>query len=162
MYQVFRSRGGDRFSPLVPPLSGTSIKDTTATWGRKYFYKVQTLTVHGKAVISGGVTEPVAAVPVDLTPPAPPIGLTASITATGWKLLWIQIHERDLAGFRIYRRLDGSNDWKLLGEVEKSTSMFIDDKLPAKAQLWYYAITSIDNSEPPNESERSVEAKGRR
>lgn len=161
-YQVMRSLRGDSFSPLGEPTSETRLEDNTVSVGRTYFYQVQTQTLHDGAVVSGGVTEPISAAPIDLIPPAPPVGLTATISTDGFKLLWIQVHESDLKGFRVYRRLDGSEQWILLGEVTVPSTLFIDTKPPEKTARWFYAVTAIDNAQPPNESERSIEALGKR
>lgn len=161
-YQVFRSRGGGAFAPLGSPVAATGFVDTRVANGKKYFYKVQAVSIHEKSRVAGGKTEAVAAVPVDRTPPAPPRGVTAVRTADGIKIIWDESPERDLKGYRIYRRTDLSAKPVKIGEVNVPYTMFVDKKPPAGAVRFFYSVTTFDRARPANESERSREAATRK
>jgi len=160
-YQVFRSRGGGEFVPLGEPVADTVFVDTKVTNGKKYFYQVQAVSIHPKNKVTGGKTEAVAAVPVDKTPPAPPLGVTAVKTARGIKIMWNGSTEKDLKGYRIYRRLPTDKKPQKIGEVDASTTTFTDTKVPPGEGVLIYSVSAFDKAHPPNESElaRSVTIK---
>lgn len=156
-YQVYRSTGGGAFQSLGDPVIVTHYTDTTPVNGRKYFYKVQSLSVYEQATVGGGETEAVAASSIDRTPPAPPSGVRGVRTAKSLKVFWEPVHENDLKGYRIYRRLAGEKKAVLLGEVNAPYVMFTDTAPPAGAGRVFYSVSSIDHQDPANESVHSPE-----
>ncbi len=156
-YQVYRSRGGGDFAPLGALVAGTNFVDTKVVNGKKYFYKVQAVSIHKKSQVTGGKTEAVAAVAVDKTPPAPPLGVNAVRTASGIKIIWEESAEKDLKGYRIYRRSALGKKPKKIGEVNAPYTMFVDKKVPAAGDSLTYSVTTFDKAKPANESEHSRE-----
>lgn len=157
LYQVYRSMGGGAFQPLGKPTGETSFVDTTPVNGRKYFYKVQSLSVYEQATVGGGESDVVAASSIDRTPPAPPVGVSGVRTATKIKIFWEPVNEPDLKGYRVYRRLAGEKKSTMIGEVKAPYVLFTDQKPPAGNERTFYSVSSIDGQEPPNESVRSPE-----
>jgi len=157
LYQVYRSMGGGAFQTIGKPVSDTRFVDTTPISGRKYFYKVQSLSVYEKATVGGGVTEVVGAESLDLTPPAPPAGVRGVRTATTIKIFWEPVNEKDLQGYRVYRRLPGEKKMTMVGEVNAPYVLFTDKAPPKDAARIFYAVSSIDTQDPANESVRSPE-----
>ncbi len=156
-YQVLRSLGGGSFAPVGQPVGTTSFTDTGVKNGRKYFYRVQAIEVYEQGRVGGGSTAPVAATPVDRTPPAPPLGVRAVKTGMGVKVFWQPGGESDLKGYRIYRRLPGDKAPVMIGEVDAPSVMFVDRNPPADAARLFYSVSSIDNRTPANESASSPE-----
>ncbi len=156
-YQVLRSLGGGSFAKVGKPVSGTTFTDTRVRNGRKYFYRVQAIEVYKQGRVGGGSTAPVAVTPVDRTPPAPPLGVRAVLTGRGVKVFWQPVEERDLKGYRVYRRLPGDRAPELIGEVDAPYTMFVDKNPPADAARIFYSVSSIDNHTPANESASSPE-----
>ncbi len=156
-YQVLRSLGGGSFVPVGKPVSATTFTDTRVRNGRKYFYRVQAVEVYKQGRVGGGFTAPVAATPVDRTPPAPPLGVRAVLTGMGVKVFWQPVNESDLKGYRVYRRLPGDRAPERIGEVEAPNIMFVDRNPPADAARIFYSVSSIDNHTPANESVSSPE-----
>ncbi len=154
-YQVFRSRGGGDFVPVGKPVTDPVFVDTRVANGKKYFYKVQAVSVHKKNLVTGGKTEAVAVIPVDKTPPAPPPEVTAVETSRGIKLIWEGSREKDLKGYRIYRRLGPGKKPRKIGEVDAATTVFVDTGIPAGATEIVYSVTAFDKAVPANESELS-------
>ncbi|MDD5760251.1 MAG: hypothetical protein PHI06_14355 [Desulfobulbaceae bacterium] len=104
----------------------------------------------------GLASHPVAVTPTDLTAPAPPRNLTGVLVAGGVKLLWERSTEKDLAGYRIYRRLPDSSTMALIGEVDRAEISFVD-ALSHAPEGCYWAITAFDKAVPTNESAFSKE-----
>ncbi|BCL62883.1 hypothetical protein DGMP_35760 [Desulfomarina profundi] len=156
-YQVLRSVGGKGFEKLGDPVGTTRYVDRQVRNGQKYFYKVQSLLVHGKELVEGEISREIAAVPVDRTPPLPPSGVTAVWTSGGVKIFWDKNEDSDLGGYRVYRRTADSDSYELLGDVDPVYTLFVD----ASAQdtiRYYWAVTAIDKAKPVNESDKSREA----
>jgi len=157
LYQVFRRTGGGAFQPLGKPVKETGFVDKTPINGRKYLYKVQSLSGYEQATVGGGETESVQASSIDRTPPAPPVGVRGVRTATAVKVYWEPVNEQDLKGYRVYRRLAGKKEIQLVGEVKAPYVMFTDQTPPANSARIFYSVSSIDTQEPANESVRSPE-----
>ena len=157
LYQVYRSMSGGDFRPLGKPTGSTSFVDSTPVNGRKYLYKVQSLSVYEQATVGGGESRVVAASSIDRTPPAPPTGVSGVRTATKVKIFWEPVKEADLKGYRVYRRLAGEKKSSMIGEVKAPYVLFTDQKPPAGSERIFYSVSSIDMQEPANESVRSPE-----
>ncbi|MBM9514359.1 fibronectin type III domain-containing protein [Desulfogranum marinum] len=156
-YQVLRSLGGGPFQPVGDLLDGTEYVDTDVTNNRKYFYQVQTISIYPQGAVGGGVSNNVAATPLDKTPPAVPNDVRGIKTGAGLKIFWSPVEESDLKGYRVYRRLPGDDAPQLVGEVLLPYTMFIDREPPATAARIYYSVSSIDKRTPANESTSSPE-----
>jgi len=156
-YQVKRSAGGKDYVNVGTPVDGTSYSDTTVRNGAKYFYTVQTLMVLEDELVDGAVTKEVVATPRDMTPPVAPSGVTAVATAVGTKVFWDKLDAADVKGYRVYKRAANSDDYELLGTIAPEYMLYVDKKVSGDVR-YYYAVTAIDGSTPPNESEKSREA----
>jgi len=156
-YQVSRSLGGAAFENIGEPVAAASFVDSQVSNGRKYFYRVQALTVYDKGTVGGGFSESIPATPVDQTPPAPPADVKAVHTASGIKIFWNAVQDNDLKGYRIYRRLPGEESFVEIGEVSAQFTLYDDQSAPEDVARLFYSVSSIDGSNPPNESVRSPE-----
>ncbi|MGW8192888.1 MAG: fibronectin type III domain-containing protein [Desulforhopalus sp.] len=156
-YQVLRSFGGKEMIKTGAPTSGTNYVDQQVVNGRKYFYAVQSLMVHDDELVEGKISEKVAVSPVDMTPPVAPSGVTAVRTDVGIKIFWDSSDEPDVTGYRVYRRAADKDKYELLGTVKAQYTLFVDSKAGDSVR-YYYAVTAIDQSSPPNESKKSREA----
>ncbi len=156
-YQVQRSVGGGEFQPVGQPVTETRFTDSGLTPGRTYYYRVQAVSVYDQATVAGGESAPVHATVRDLTPPPPPVGVRCVRTASSIKIFWEPVTEKDLKGYRVYRRLGGQDKPVLLGEVNAPYVMFTDTRPPARGERVFYSVSSIDSQQPANESTRSAE-----
>ncbi|WP_028579458.1 fibronectin type III domain-containing protein [Desulfogranum japonicum] len=161
-YQVYRSVSGKTFEPVGSLTEDTSFVDTQVANGRKYFYQVQTVSLYEEGTVGGGVSDTVSATPMDKTPPATPDGLRGIKTEVGIKVFWNPVKDKDVRGYRVYRRVEGENGPQFVGEVLLPYTMFIDRQPPGDAAQLYYSVTCIDQQEPANESARSLEVMIRR
>lgn len=156
-YQVSRSVGGAPFENIGEPVSDRSFVDTSVTNNRKYSYRVQAVTVYDKGTVGGGHSDSVQATPLDKTPPSPPTGVKAVRTASSVKIFWSPVQEKDLKGYRVYRRLPGNSAPEMIGEVNIPYTLYEDRSMPQDAVRLFYSVSAIDRSDPPNESASSPE-----
>lgn len=157
-YQVSRSEGGAPFVNIGEPVADTAYIDTTAANSRKYYYRVQALSVYAQGEVGGGLSESAAATPVDKTAPAVPVDVKAVRTQAGIKIFWNQVQDDDVNGYRIYRRQSAGGAPVLVGEVKIPYNLYEDKSAPAGAGRLLYSVSSFDRSDPPNESAKSREA----
>ena len=155
-YQLYRSGAGGPFVPVGDLLDTVEYVDTNVTNGEKYLYKVQAVTMYEKGQVVGKSSEAVESSPVDKTPPSVPTGAMAIQTAVEVKVVWDPVQNKDIKGYRIYRRVQGEKKSVKVGEVNAPSSLFAD-KTPPEADTWFYSVTSFDGSSPVNESEPSEE-----
>jgi len=156
-YQVSRSVGGAPFGNIGEPVADRSFVDTAVTNSRKYFYRVQAVTVYDKGTVGGGLSESVEATPMDQTAPVPPTDIKAVRTASAVKIFWDPVQEKDLKGYRVYRRLPGNSAPVMVGEVSVPYTLYEDRSAPPNVVRLFYSVSSIDQSDPPNESVSSPE-----
>ena len=161
-YQVYRSVSGQTFEPVGDPAGETTYVDTQVANGRKYFYQIQSVSLYEEGSVGGGVSDTVSATPMDKTPPATPDGLRGIKTDVGVKVFWNPVKGKDIRGYRVYRRVEGENAPRFVGEVLLPYTMFIDRKPPKDAVRLYYSVTCIDLQNPANESAGSSEVMIRR
>jgi len=158
-YQIFRSTDGETFHEMPGDLiDGLAYTDRGLRNGKTYLYKVRAMRLHAGTLAAGMASQPVSAVPRDLTPPAPPQKVRAVATAEGVKIIWETVAEPDLAGFRIYRRSAQSSTPELIGEVGGAGLSFLDAKPPKGRGVWYYSVSAFDQARPANVSTYSIEA----
>ena len=156
-YQIMRSVGGKDFVKIGEPVTSTSYKDKQVRNGQKYFYTVQSLMVLEGELVEGAATKAIAVSPRDMTPPVAPSGVTAVGTAVGTKIFWDKSDAADVAGYNVYRRAADKDDYELLGNVAPEYMLYVDKNVTGDVR-YYYAVTAIDGSTPPNESKKSREA----
>ncbi len=157
LYQVQRSKNNENFSNVGEVTTETQFVDSALNNGETYYYKVQSILQVEEDQVAGGLSEVVSVVATDLTPPAPPTGITAVQTSGGIKVFWDKSRESDVNGYRIYRRSGNEKTPKKIGDVSGVYAIFEDTNVSPDGS-YYYSITAYDTVEPPNESDRSQEA----
>ncbi len=155
-YAIYRGRKATEYKKITET-DTTSYRDITVTNGEQYFYRLRAFRVSRGDKVFGPVTEAVAGIARDFTPPLPPQNVNLVKTEDGITVFWDVVQEEDLAGFRIYRRAGDARP-KLLGEVHVPSLSFLDKSSPASQETWYYSVSTFDRARPPNESVFSNEA----
>ena len=156
-YEVFRSRDGKGFRPVSGSVSKTSYQDLAAKNDEKYSYKVRAVRHYKGSIAAGVASQVVSGIPSDRTPPVPPRAIKSVKIGKDIKISWASVPDKDLGGYRIYRRKATSKKPERIGSVAATATTFIDRK-PATGTV-YYSVTAYDHATPPNESTFSRETK---
>lgn len=156
-YQVLRKVEGGDFEKVGKPVKKTRFVDTGLKNGTKYSYKVQPVMLFGEDTVDGVASTVVTEIPIDVTPPPVPNGVLAIETGNGIRVIWDSSMNEDIAGYRIYRRTSESGKYIKVGSVTAPSTSFVDSKVEEEVR-YYYSVTAVDNSSPPNESGKSKEA----
>ncbi len=155
-YQVLRSLDGNAFAELGVAGKETNYTDNSVQNGQKYFYKIQSVFQVDGNVVGGGMSDVTTAVPVDLTPPEAPTGVTVVATSNGFKVFWENSPANDLQGYHVYRRAADQKKKERIGDVEAIYTIYEDNTVSADGQF-YYSVTAYDRTKPANESKSSAE-----
>jgi len=156
-YQVYRSLDNEKYEALGQPVADAVFKDVRVDNNKRYFYRIRTLRATGETLQAGAASRIVSAAPGDMTPPSAVLHLVAVRVGDEIRLAWQAVPDTDLAGYRIYRRDQDSQEPKFIGAVPGSENQFID-RQPVTAKRWYYSVTAFDAASPANESPPSMEA----
>ena len=156
-YNLYRSLPGSPFGERPvhgEPLSAPEYLDISVEIGHAYAYSVRTALPDAppfRESLSSPVVELVAE---DRFPPEPPRGLVAVKEGSGIRLFWDPNQEKDLSGYRVYRRADPSEDWVQVGRDPIPEALFLDTDVEV-GDRWAYQVRAVDRATPPNESSPS-------
>lgn len=164
-YRIMRKPvGAPAYTGLadVEPAASGSYLDKTFEWEQKYEYRITTVTQVGShginTAVEGDDSHPVEVFTRDIYPPAQPAGLQAVFSSVGQKpfidLTWAPNLESDLAGYNIFRRVEGAPFEKLNQQLVQ-TSSFRDENVEA-GKKYIYSVSAVDLR--GNESQRSAAA----
>ncbi len=122
--------------------------------GESYEYVVRVALAEGLPRREGESSERFRVVARDTFAPEAPTGLVVVQEGPAVRLFWNPNSERDLAGYRVYRR-QGSGAWERIGPELIDQPSFIHRDVAPDQRLSYY-VTAIDRAPEPNESEGSA------
>lgn len=154
-YQVLRSENGQQFTPVNDRVTATAFTDKTVAAGKSYQYKIKSSMSFEEEMIDGAESTAVAVKVMDKTAPSAVTGLTVVASAINVRVFWNPSDADDLAGYRIYKRAEDSTDFKKVGEVGSTQTIFIDNDA-VEGEKAYYAVSAFDTD--GNEGSRSKEA----
>lgn len=143
-YRVYRN------SVRAVDVAGGEWIDNSTEYGKEYRYAVQGITKTGTGDVESELSAETAVTPRDIFPPAVPGGLTAVPSAASIELAWDRNTEADLAGYRIYRSVDGG-PFERIGETPDLPAF--SDKKVDPGKTYRYAVSAFDRT--GNESPRS-------
>jgi hypothetical protein len=165
-YRVMRSPAGSNafigLADLEPNAEGFYL-DKTFAWETKYDYHFTSVTlVHSQGInmtVEGDDSKSVGTFTRDIYPPAQPTGLQAVFSSVGQKpfvdLTWAPNMESDLAGYNVFRRVEGGEPLKLNKQLVPVPSFRDDTAVPGKT--YSYFVSAVDARD--NESPRSAETR---
>jgi hypothetical protein len=133
-YRVYRS--GVRAADTVEP----RFEDTEYSEGAVNTYRIAAL--RGATGIEGVSSGELTVSVLDTVAPGPPTGLGITVVDAGAFLVWEAGPERDIAGYRVYRRESAGEDFSPLTALRMTTG-FTDPGFEAGFQ---YAVSAIDRS----------------
>ncbi len=159
-FHVYRANQPDGFLPR--PVNSSPITEMTWSDGglkndRPYWYQVRALAlVEGLPAMEGRGSEIIEVVPRDRIAPVAPGDLSALPVEQGVLLRWSSNAETDLAGYNIYRKIEGKGGFQRINEETVKETEFTDRALPPPGSSLSYCITAVDNASEPNERKRSA------
>jgi len=155
-YNVYRASSGEPFperSLNQLPLYETEYLDAAVEVGLRYVYVVRAVVADGFPLRESESSLPVGVEARDTFAPAAPQGLVAVQEGLAVRLFWNPNSERDIKGYRIYRRLH-PGPWVALGPGHVEQSTYVDGDVSVGRRL-SYRVTAIDRAAETNESEPS-------
>lgn len=157
-YQILRSLVSGQYTD--PPLQKTGPYDTTfidrnVSHGTTYYYKVQSLASASQNASPQTLSEEVATLSRDSTPPGIPSGFTGLYVKGVVRLYWNAPQSADLGGFNIYRSLNQAQDFRRMNDQPVLQDSY-EDRTVEEGKAYDYYVTAFDTTVPPNESQPSV------
>ena len=158
-YNIYRGVNPGRYDPRPvnrEPLPGTEFHDADLVNDQSYYYVVRAVENQQPPWQEGLQSAEVSAVPVDLTPPAPPRGVRAVAgPGTVVALSWEPNRESDLLGYLVYRS-DGPHrrPVPLIRTPFSAPSLY--DRSVESGGRYLYTVTAVDASARRNESAASA------
>ncbi len=168
IYRVYRQAEDQKQKTLVGEVSlgndsHFTITDSEIEWQKSYDYRAEIVTIIADAKkpevqVEGDDTPAVKVFADDVFPPAVPAGLQAVFSGPGQQpfidLVWAPVSDMDLAGYNVYRHVEGAAAVKINTELVKAPA-YRDVNVEA-GQRYLYSVTSVDAR--GNESAHSEEA----
>jgi hypothetical protein len=153
-FRVFRKPEGATEFALAATVAKPEWTDPEIQYGKQYEYLVQTVVNLGDNKVAEGELSPAFVIkPVDTFPPAVPAGLHATVGPASVELSWDPNGEADLAGYRVYRSVNGG-PFEKLAELQPVPAY--SDKAIQKDAAYRYQVSAFDRA--GNESPRSPAA----
>jgi predicted small lipoprotein YifL len=147
-YRVFRQWTNDKSAIELGTADKNEYIDRTSQWDTPYTYSV--VATKGRAESLPWIAgKPVSA--ADIYAPSVPAELSAFPSSDGIELTWRRSPESDLAGYFVYRSVNG-------GAFEKQGALvnvpIYSDRSVEHGKTYRYAVSAIDRK--ANESEKSA------
>ncbi len=121
------------------------------TFGERYYYVVRAVSLIGPALCESDNSEELLVAPVDVFPPAPPIEVSFVTGGEVVLLSWAPNKETDLLGYNIYRRQSPVTEWEKINPAVVQDTFYRDTTV-MPGVVYYYSLTAVDRTSPPNES----------
>jgi hypothetical protein len=143
-FRVFRKpEGADDFA-LAATVDHPEWTDAAAEYGKTTAYLVQALVkLDEDKFAESDLSNAVSLKPIDKFPPAAPVELHATVGPASVELSWEPNAEPDLAGYRVYRSVDGGA-FERVAEVAAVPTY--SDKAVERGKKYRYAIAAFDKA----------------
>jgi hypothetical protein len=157
-YRIYRRSGETSWLRVTPqPVTQNDFQDLAVLNDVEYTYKVRAVRRLGPDVLESGDSPTRMAMPEKTTPPPPLLNLVAVAGSQGVDLRWDPSPARDLAGYRVYRRGPGQENFVRLNRELLTRPAFLDSQAQ-RGKTYHYLVTAVDDSRRANESLPSEEA----
>ncbi len=155
-YIILRGAGEGGLAPITPaPIAATTYTDTAVENETTYRYAVRGVRVEAAGSASGPASEPVAATPINTTPPSAPTRLVAIPAADSVRLAWNASPDVNVAQYAIYRA-EGTGPFTRVATAPALTTIYTDRDVQS-GRTYRYAVTALSRAKHQNESSRSNE-----
>jgi len=152
-YNVYRAEAGkDPVLLNIAPLQAVLFEDRNFVPGTTCRYFVRATVSDAAPYSESDDSESAEVEARDTFAPAPPAGLKAVAAAGMITLVWDENGEKDLAGYRVWRRQEGKADFVLLTPQAIAESTYSDATVEKNIR-YEYAISALDRA--GNESRKS-------
>lgn len=161
-YNIYRTEDPKNFpaAPLNHDLvSKPEFEDRDFVFDKTYYYSVSIVgsreNPYGESLASAAL----ALLPRDTFPPGAPQNLNGVAAGPAVLLLWAAPPERDVAGYRVYRREDGETAPRLLQQELVKALSYRDEKVQ-QSRKYSYRVTAVDtygNEGPAAEAEVEIQ-----
>lgn len=149
LYNIYKSYSKSAY-PLMPenkePIKGTTFKDSFDI-KKTVYYTIRSLR-GGEIWDEGPPSEELDINPSEFVPSAPE-GLQAAVTEKEVYLIWKEVPETWVVGYRVYREIDKKEGFILIGETH--TPSFLDTERPLIKRN--YRVTALGPSKEGPASE---------
>jgi hypothetical protein len=157
-YNVYRNEADAPPSerPInAQPTAETEYLDALVQSGQVYNYFVRAALAEEAPYRESASSETVSVIAEDRRAPAPPKNLVAVQERLAVRLFWDPSPERDISGYRVYRKIAGG-PWQRIGPDPVERPIHLDhDVRPGDRVV--YRVSALDRATPRNESEPSEE-----
>jgi fibronectin type 3 domain-containing protein len=153
-YSVFRSRGSDlpEIMNKWSLVKETEFVDREFEFGVIYRYTVRAALNEAPPRLESADSPVVEITPKDTFPPAAPSGLKTIAGAGFISLSWESNQETDMAGYRVWRRTQAEEEFRLLTEAPILETNYSDRSVQSGVH-YLYALSALDKS--GNESRKA-------
>jgi hypothetical protein len=141
VYRLDKSGKSERLN--AAPVAGPTFADKTFLFGRDYRYVVRASTTLVAPFLESDDSPGADVLPKDIFPPLPPAGLSAAAGPDFITLIWDANREKDLAGYRVWRKEEGGGSFIALAKDLFLESTYTD-RAVEKSRRYEYAITAVD------------------
>lgn len=136
------------------PLSALAFNDPLDN-ERRHCYTVRAVLGAAQLLVEGDPSPRVCIVPVDITPPAAPVGLAAVVAEGAISLIWEPNAEADIGGYLVLRGRAGDATLQPLTSSPIPDARYTD-RTVTPGEPYVYAIVAVDSRVPvPNVSAES-------
>ncbi|MFC2169881.1 hypothetical protein ACFLRM_04885 [Acidobacteriota bacterium] len=152
-YNIYRKEGDGIAQRLSSELNEENeYQDESFLFGKTYGYFVRASATDSSPYLESENSEIVDIVTEDIFAPVSPSGLLTIAGEMVIALSWNSNQEEDLAGYKVWRRLEGEEEFVLLTPELTRENTYNDTEVDKNIK-YYYAITALDMS--GNESQKS-------
>ncbi len=133
-------------------VKGEKYDDKDFSFGQIYKYVVRASATSTSPFLESGDSEEIEILPKDTFAPDPPKGLIFVAGQNVLSITWDANLENDLDGYRVWRREEGTAEFRILTPDLIKENAY-NDKAVEKGITYVYFVTALDKS--GNESQRS-------
>ena len=145
-YNVYRAEEGQDFSPAPrnkEPVQGTEFEDREFEFDKTYRYAVSVVASAASPNAESHASQPATVTTKDVFAPAAPENLQAVAEGGVVFLFWSAPADRDVAGYRVYRRREGAGEFERL-EAELVAALSYRDARAAAGARYEYRVSAVD------------------
>ena len=151
-YVIYRLSGQGPWIRVTPaPAVKNNFQDVAVLNDVEYTYKVAAVRPLGEDQLASLDSATQKAMPEKRTPPPPVMRVLVVATSQGVELRWEESPAPDVAGYRVYRRSTGEEQYTRLTPELVKKPYFVDTQVN-RGQTYHYYVTAVDDSPRANES----------